>query len=341
MNINYLTCGIIFLLCIVSTYTDRKENIIKNKYLLSIGCLALISNWISFYLYMEANIKEYFVTIGMSLCFCFLLYFMKIWAGGDCKLYLFIVLGVPSGFVTKTFFHLSLLLWIPLFAFFMGYIYIIYDSFQIKRKESKKDFTFLKNVIPSFFTYLKNYILLLFVNRVISSIFFSINTNFQISWIIMVLDITVLLLVTKAGLLRYRSIIVTLIIADVVFCIFDGNMLLNRNTLMLWLLVIITGIIRNFADQYNYEEMDINDLKEGMILSTASSVLIANDPQSTFTKISDESLDSRLTSDEVELIKSWSFKRKVITQISIVKKVPFALFLAISTILILTGGIIL
>ena len=68
-------------------------------------------------------------------------------------------------------------------------------------------------------------------------------------------------------------------------------------------------------------------IKKGMILSTVSSMLMQNSRVRGLPGISMEDLRNRLSEDEVSSIKRWAEGRNIAT-ISIVKKIPFAVFLA-------------
>lgn len=75
-----------------------------------------------------------------------------------------------------------------------------------------------------------------------------------------------------------------------------------------------------------YEEIKIADLKKGMILSTISSMMMQNSRVRGLPSVSTEDLKSRLTEEQVNSICRWSKSRKIET-ITIVRKIPFAIFI--------------
>ena len=75
-----------------------------------------------------------------------------------------------------------------------------------------------------------------------------------------------------------------------------------------------------------YEEVQITDIKKGMILSMGASLLMQRSRVRGLPGISSEDLKSRLTEEETESIKRWA-KSKKIESLLIVKKIPFAVFI--------------
>ena len=87
-----------------------------------------------------------------------------------------------------------------------------------------------------------------------------------------------------------------------------------------------------------YEGVEVRNLKKGMILSSMSSILMQNSITPGLPSISSEDLKSRLTDSEVESVKIWAKATKT-ESLTIVKKIPFAIFISIGFIsyLILWG----
>jgi preflagellin peptidase FlaK len=81
-----------------------------------------------------------------------------------------------------------------------------------------------------------------------------------------------------------------------------------------------------------YEKVEVSQLKKGMILTTFSSIPM----QSSITKglpgVSTEDLKSRLTEDEIASIKIWA-KATHTETLTIVKKIPFAIFISTGVLL--------
>lgn len=340
MNIDYIIIFLIILNCIINSYTDLREGVVRNQFLFTIGILTIFLNVIS--LYVNKNILSliYIIQILISTIIALLLYFFKIWAGGDCKFYIFIILSTPCFIVNTFFLGISIIIYIPLLAFMLGYVYIIVDSFVQKHKKQTKEENIIKKSLLGFVWYLKYFVLVMFINRMITVICAQFNIITDGYFVLLLITFFMVLLINKIGILKYNSVVFFILILDIWLGLIDISMILNRQILLTWSVIFISNIIRNFASNYNYSEICIDDIETGMILSTKSSIILSNDKLSQFNKISDESLKSRLTEEDVKSIKGFAKKRSYLQKVEIIKKVPFAFFIAIATIVILLGRIL-
>ena len=97
-----------------------------------------------------------------------------------------------------------------------------------------------------------------------------------------------------------------------------------ENYILVFVLLLCQMTIRTNL----YKDIELENLKKGMILTTASSVLMQGSRVRGLPGVSSEDLRNRLTETEIDSIKRWASGRNV-TRISIVKKIPFAFFLVI------------
>ena len=75
-----------------------------------------------------------------------------------------------------------------------------------------------------------------------------------------------------------------------------------------------------------------------MILSLPTSFSLVNEHSIKFNRLSDESLASRLTQEEVDEICRFCKNNEKFKELFIVKKIPFALFLSLATMIVVIGG---
>ena len=75
-----------------------------------------------------------------------------------------------------------------------------------------------------------------------------------------------------------------------------------------------------------YETIATKDVKSGMILSSVSSSMMQNTRVKGIPDISDETLGSRLTESEADSVRRWGKSKKGRLAVSIVRKMPFAIF---------------
>ena len=86
--------------------------------------------------------------------------------------------------------------------------------------------------------------------------------------------------ISRLNILKYKSVVAAFFVADAVLGGLTKEVLLTPYTWLVWLSVLFSGMIRSVAEMGNYETMELSQVKAGMILSTASSVLLAGDPGS-------------------------------------------------------------
>lgn len=341
MNIDYLIIFLVVLNCCISLYTDLKHGIVRNRLLLAIGIPTVMLNIISICLDGDTVVNTYITQILIGLSIAVLLYALKIWAGGDCKLYIVIILSTPFFIVNTFFFGISMLIYIPIIAFMLGYIYIIVDSFIQKMKKKTKEENLIKKSLSDFVLYLKYFVTIIFTNYVVFAIFTRLNIVIDTYFLILAINILLVISIIKSSILKYNGLVIFIVVIDIWLGLLHISTVLNQQILLTWIIVFFSNMIKNFVSNYNYKEVLIKDIEMGMILSTESSILFTNDKLSKFNRISDESLKSRLTEEDVENIKNLMSKRNYLKKVTIVKKVPFVLSIMLATCIALLGGIML
>ncbi len=331
---NYFFCFLILIVLIIGTYTDLKYGIISNKLLVPFIIIGF------FYKLCFSLSINLFKIILFAIFISLFLFYMKIWAGGDCKLYLTIILLMPNYFIESSFSGISFIIWIPIFAFLIGYIYIIGDSFYQKIKQHKENNNLKSKVKNDFIRYLKYYIVIILISYCLSILMSYVNLQVNM-WLYTLLIFGIIYLIVKTGVLENNFVILAIVLLDIFIGIIQIDSFFNKRQFLVWLAVILSSFIKHFNNDYNYEEITVDQLIPGMILSTSSSYIFFNDTLSKYKKISDETLRSRLTEEDIEKINDLKNKRNYIHKITIMKKIPFALFISLSTFIIILGGMFL
>ena len=89
-----------------------------------------------------------------------------------------------------------------------------------------------------------------------------------------------------------------------------------------------------------YEQVPIDELKKGMVLTLFSSTLMQTSKTKGLPGISTEDLRSRLSEDEVASVRAWAKATKT-TSLTIVRKVPFAAMISAGYMLYaILGGVL-
>ena len=331
---NYFFCFLILIVLIIGTYTDLKYGIIPNKLLVPFIIIGFI-----YKLVFSLSIN-FLTVIFLAVFISLFLFYMKIWAGGDCKFYLTIILLMPNYFIESSFYGISSIIWIPLLAFLIGYIYVIGDSFYQKIKQHKENNNLKRKVKNDFIRYLKYYIVIIFISYCLSILMSHLNLNVNM-WLYTLLILGMIYFIAKTGILENNFVILAIVFLDIFIGIIQIDSFFNKRQFLVWLAVILSSFIKHFNNDYNYEEITVDQLKPGIILSTSSSYIFFNDTLSKYKKISDETLRSRLTEEDIEKINALINKRDYIHKITVMKKIPFALFISLSTFIIILGGMFL
>ncbi|SNU06185.1 hypothetical protein SAMN06297422_10673 [Lachnospiraceae bacterium] len=338
MIFEVLSIILLILLCSISIYTDYKKGLIYNRVLLIIGIPLIVLNFVSIFIDRPEKLTKYILLVLISIGISIFLYMFKIWAGGDFKLFSVIILGMPYSYVLKSINDLSYIFIVLLFSFSFGYIFLIGESLVHMIKEKRSAKSIVLSSLVEFKNYLKIYVCILFFNHITDTIYSALFQNQIPVWVQVGLNIGFIVLIRKLDILKYKSVMITFLLADLILGAFSFEMFSDYRVYVTWGIIIFILMTRAMVQKYNYKEIKYTELKKGMILSTVSSISLANEKKLKFCRLSDESLDSRLAQEEVEDILIFCSQNEKYNNITIVKKIPFALFLSLATLIVIIGG---
>ena len=107
-----------------------------------------------------------------------------------------------------------------------------------------------------------------------------------------------------------------------------------------YLLVFLFMILKSFMSLYNYKTVSVEEVTSGMVLTRTDTLFMQRSRVKGLPAVSDETLKSRLTKDEADSVKRWGKSKYGKPQVSIVRKIPFAAFLSIGTVLYFLVGVL-
>lgn len=321
-----LLYGILFgWLSYLTVKSDLNEGKVYNKHILmflSAGMLVDIG---------------YYTTVGQSMFLAFIvnlvvitvialcLFFSHSFAGGDVKL-LFVLAAIYPADFYLTYNGNSLTLYITvMFAILYGYIFLAIFSIRdlINGKSKITGIYIIKYIAKFLYSFIAALVYIGILN-----ILFLITTARGIvinSWIFRVVSLAVAYLVNNKGRFKRWHLLGPVALALVLMMIYFRVVPFSfeiENYILIILILFCQMIIKTSI----YETVPITQLQDGMILSTASSMLMQNSRVRGLPQISSEDLRNRLTMEEVKSIKRWAKCRKM-DHLVIVKKIPFAFFL--------------
>ena len=319
------------LLCLIlyigirSSYTDLNFGYIYNKDLIPVFFIGSVINAIYYLYYVQDIVLDFLINILIVFIIQTLLYGIHSFAGGDFKLGMLFAFLYPArlylpyqGMITTLFGALCI-------AFIYGYLFILISSiYRIKKgvvQPDKKYFLlFVKNY---FYSYLRAAIYITGISLVM---ILCENVLFVPRFVFWLLNITIAMLSSRVRWMRNKFVILTVIITDIVLSILSHTIPFSmdiRNYLFVAILLLFQMIISTGI----YEKIKTEEAVKGLILSTASSMLMQGSRVKGLPGISMENLKDRLTEEQAASIRRWGETKSGKKEITIVRKIPFAIFL--------------
>ena len=314
-------------LCLAVIKTDITEGMVYNKTLLIFFVLAIIMDFFYYGFFYREMIFPFVVNIIVVSIASLCLFYSHCFAGGDCKLIIVLSLLYPSKCYISYGNNLITVVFTIGIAVFYGYIYLLVTSiYGLAKKDNKMSGNYVKGYLCSF---LKSFFTALIY---ISAVTFILHLLAEIGlfvpvWLTRVICIIVSWGAGRYPILRKKQILISTLAGDIVLAIWLKLIPFSihpENYILVVALLICQMTIKTSL----YQEISIDEIKKGMILSMGSTVLMQNSRVRGLPKISSEDLRDRLTEDEVDSVKRWAKGKKVET-LTIVKKIPFATFIAL------------
>lgn len=323
--------------CIYASITDIKSSIIPNKLLLISGAICLVLNTVYYSFFAKQYFVTFIVNFAILVLLSILLYAFNLWAAGDSKLLFLIVFAIPSRYYfTEMAIGLAPAIFVIVFTFSISFIYVVCESivFRIKNKDKVK----LSISKSGIFNYLKNYlyctIYIVMLNYLIMLLFPQFAaTNASL---ITIFNLFVTIIIYKYDFFfKPIVLIITSVIAItavVVNGIFNG---FYPPDIRVYLYLAIILFFRNISEKFNYDTIPTSTVKKGMILANSTVAMMIPSRIQGLPEFSTEDMRSRLTEEQVDSIRRWETSRYGLSEITIVRKIPFAIFMAIGSILFL------
>lgn len=308
------------LIAIYSSYTDIKYHVVKNKALLCCFVLA-IPFILIYYLYCNRMmIGKYVINVIVCSFISLLLYHLKIWGGGDSKLFILIVLCIPARLYYFNYNNLPLLEF-PIFVFSFGYLYLFAESMYLYFKKHQSLKLPTKEDIISFiqsYLFLSVYMIFLseILRRIMPSYYYN---NVLFFWIICSMFS---ILFSEYEIFHNKYLFLVVLILDIFL---KANN--TKITIYPYVIVFILFLLKTIISAHNYRRVNIEKIKEGDVLSSGSVMMFQSSRIKNLPNDLSENLSARLSKENVEAIGKWSKSHKQVTELTIVAKIPFVIFI--------------
>lgn len=331
----YIQCIIAVILGVVSTITDFKNKKIYNK---NIIYVLMASLFIYIVLWKQITIQyitNYCINIIISVIISFSFYYFKIWSAGDAKLFLAIIIIIPYNIYNVEKTNLFPALYLLIIIFSIGFFYVVLETLVLWVKDKKRIQIFklkIKNIKQIIINYFMGYFVILFINNI--TLKFVPDFRINNGGLMLICNMLILFFLYRIIKRKRKTLIIMslFLIANLTYY-FIFDLRIYSINLKMFVFVLSIMLFRSFAEKYNYEEIRIENLKPRMILSFESVLKFYSSRVKGLPHSTDETTDSRLTTNEVNSIKRWSKTKKGQDTIVIVRHMPFAPFILIGEIM--------
>lgn len=328
-------CSIIVLGALTS-YSDIKFKKAYNKHLLvflPIGVGIQITGVISSPDLLFWTVTNIIITAAISIVF----YSQHIWAAGDAKLFSVMIMLIPYQFysiASKTLFPAFYCL---SFVFTIAIVYVLIESITLLFKDQKQTRLSLKNTKALLsLSSVKEWLLMWLTAFLVSDSFAQVILHLgnriinDSSYLVIIVNVFVSIFTLSVVRKPIHKVIVCgvfLTVRIILACV--TSVMINNLTLANVFIILVSIIIRNFANRYNYLTIATKDIKVGDILAQKSLVGMIPSTVKGLPKCSDESTRCRLNEVEVAAIKRWKTSKYGSSTIVIVRTLPFVPFIVI------------
>lgn len=328
---------LILCLCFLCSKSDMRYGIIKNRILLVFFIAGIVLNIIYYGFFVNDLLIEYLINVGIVTLISLILFYTNSFAGGDCKMTIVLAILYPARFYLVYGTSNATLIFAVGFGIFVGYCYLVFNSlWAIITKKTKVTFQYITS---SLFAFAKSYITATLYIFILNSIHIILNMyGIELNvWITRILCMAIAWCVGKYPFFKKKIPLLVVVILVVVSSIALKTFPFSLNPEN-YILVLVLLFCQMAVKTIIYEGVEVRNLKKGMILSSMSSILMQSSITPGLPNISTEDLRSRLTESEVDSVKIWAKATKT-ESLTIVKKIPFAIFISIGFIsyLILWG----
>lgn len=309
--------------------TDLQYGLIKNKSLAVAMLIGAVVNLIYYVCFSREFARLYLINFFVMCLFSVAMYVSHFWAAGDSKLLICVMFLFPARFYDN-----RSIVYIPgvvivVLIFLIAYLCIITDTI-VQWKKGEIFYTDKRMAFGQVKQFLCNFLIGFLYLRGLSSlcsyflgIFYKENQA-----LFAFVNVFIALIIHKYPIFKKWYSIITFLILDLVMLKGAG---INQFEIRTYLVLLAAFVVRYFASGYNYKEILVDDVKEGMVLSYQTVLGFSASRVKGLPRQTTEDISSRISFEQAEAIKRWKNSKKGKDKITIVRKVPFAMFIMVGT----------
>lgn len=329
---------VLIILCICVTVTDIKNGIIGNKPIFTALCIGVFLNLMGF-ITDSSHMAVQMINVLLAVLLSVLLYCAKIWAAGDCKLLCVIAVLVPYELYLNIFNkYMALVIWTAI-IFAVSYVYLIIESvvMAIKRKHVIGKNKFMNLFLSFWGKWISCIVYITLIDSVLPMIF---PYEAEYNAVVLIVNVALIMLISGIPALKSKHVIAIAFLIEVLLRLITVQPIFTKLLILNGFITLAFVAMRFLIDEYNYDVVKTQNIKKGMILSAATTLQFINSKVHGLPGQSTEDLRSRLTDSEAIAVRKWENSKYGTHTVQIVRKMPFAIFIFIGTIVFMSLGAI-
>lgn len=325
--VEVLLLGVMLVIGGICSYTDIKDGIVPNRWLLRGVITAVMLQAV----YVGVGAWEYLAGWALSLSFAsvfaILLYAAGVWAAGDVKLFMLLFLCVPGRLLDAGGLTYAVVPYIYIFV--PAILWIAGDTIvQLVTRAERfiPERIHLKDVLYMIAVMIEITVLQIIVWGLAPE-FCSENELF----------VAVVMLVCaywfgSSKWMRKKTVIAVFVLAMLCFMHFD---LWAYTPAEWWVYAVVAGVMlfQHMAAAYNYRRIPTNEVRRGMILSSGTILALSTSHVRDLPTNAAEDMSARLSEVEAQAVRRWEHSKYGAPSVIIVRKIPFALLVTLGMVL--------
>lgn len=334
--VNGILIFMVFIVCILASYTDIKEGKIYNKHIIIFLTIGIIVQLVYLIIMNKALVNLYIVNLSSTIIFSVLIYFFRIWSAGDAKLVITIIALMPMEIYNVNFKNVFPGFLTIIIIFLCGFFYLVIESVFLYVKDiyngkNKKNIkvNITKKVILKI---LYAWIISINLNCILSYYF----KAFYLNNLGLCMIFNALLVLYLAKFSSNKKLLISVIFLGSLIYIISNICLGKSNihfNIRLLLLIVVMILARILCGRYNYKRIYVENLRVGMVLSSSMVVNFLNSKIKGLPLDASENMKSRLTLDQIESIKRWRKSKKGMDYVVVLRQLHFAPFIFLGTVI--------
>lgn len=312
---------------IYATITDIKNGIIQNRALLLVSAFGLVVNVIYFTVFAREFILTYLINLAIVSAFAVALYGFHFWAAGDSKLLICITFLFPARLYDD-----GLIMYAPgiivfIYVFLIAYVYIVVDSIVcfIRKDKFYSGHRLGKEDVKRFIVgYLMCFVYMRALGELLRFVLGDFYYNNQI--VFSFLFFFVAIKIHEKKFFRKWYVIAVALVLNIAFL---QSFRFQISNLYGYGVLFVALFLRYLLSGYNYKQIPTESVEKGMVLSVPTVMMFTSSRVKGLPKMSFEDMRSRLSEEEVEAVRRWKDSKQGKETVTIVKKIPFAIFIVL------------